>query len=71
MGETLRRICRSAMIRWCFFVLFLSLAVMWCAADVKPYPAMKRDWAAGFFVQLGLAALFFVLAMRAKREKNR
>jgi hypothetical protein len=55
----------TAPILWSLFALFFTISVMWCIADVRPYPEMARDLILGFSIFGGLAVVYLLLALRA------
>ena len=65
------RLWRSPAVCWWSFSLFSVLTVIWQVVDVKPYPDMQRDWLVLTSV-CGIAAfVFFVLGIRATRQRRR
>jgi hypothetical protein len=60
---------RSPIILWSVFTLSITLTVIWCLVDVKPYPGMFRDWLIGTVAFGGTAAMSFVLALRSRQKR--
>jgi len=64
------RLWRSSVICWCAFALFTFLTILWQVVDIKAYPHMERDWLILTVGSGTIAFLFFVLAIRATKQKK-